>query len=112
MPKADATTAQGQGFIEYFGRAMRNSTLQVPAKPSDGLFLSSCYDHTTGNSRRIEGPVTFADSESFSFCNAPVDYVLDAVINHALGSIRSAANDNRRARGGLLRAGTCAYPIP
>jgi len=37
-----------QNYMRYYGRAMRNSTAQVNLKPADGLFLSSCFDHTAG----------------------------------------------------------------
>ena len=37
-------------FVRYFGRAQRNSTQLVIDSPrkTDGLFLPSCYDHTSG----------------------------------------------------------------
>ena len=46
MPRAAGSTAQGHKYIQYFGRGMRNSTASL--KDGDGIFLSSCYEHTQG----------------------------------------------------------------
>ena len=46
MPKAAVNTPSGQKYIQYFGRGMRNSTFSL--KKGDGIFLSSCLDHTGG----------------------------------------------------------------
>jgi len=50
-----STTPQSQEYIAYFGRAMRNSTQQIPGKTGDGLFLASCLDHGVGRSTLIKG---------------------------------------------------------
>jgi hypothetical protein len=39
---------KAQNYVRYYGQAMRNSTAMVRQKPEDGLFLSSCFDHTGG----------------------------------------------------------------
>merc|ERR1712232_646720 len=48
LSKKKMSEPHAQEFIGYFGRAMRNSTQQILAKPGDGLFLASCFDHTAG----------------------------------------------------------------
>jgi len=45
LPLDEYGELHSQEYIGYFGRAMRNSTQQVVAKPGDGLFLPSCADH-------------------------------------------------------------------
>lgn len=37
-----------EGYVRYFGYAMRNSTRDVLAKKGDGLFLASCLEHGGG----------------------------------------------------------------
>lgn len=48
LPKSSFSTVSGEEFIAYFGRAMRNSTQQVLAKPGNGLFHPSCMSHGDG----------------------------------------------------------------
>jgi hypothetical protein len=48
-------TPQSQEYIAYFGRAMRNSTQQIPAKPGDGLFHPSCLAHGVSKDTKIKG---------------------------------------------------------
>jgi len=46
MHRSQNPTCQGQAYIGYQGRAMKNTTTNmVPRKPNDGLFLVSCYAH-------------------------------------------------------------------
>lgn len=46
LPSSLVPTPEGEKYIEYMGRGMRNSTSKL--KKGDGIFLSSCYDHTSG----------------------------------------------------------------
>jgi hypothetical protein len=49
----DGQSEQAQGYVRYYGQAMQNPTAQVKQRPGDGLFLSSCFDHTGG---LVDGP--------------------------------------------------------
>lgn len=46
LPKNQFHSDQGTKYIQYFGTGMRNSTSVL--KKGDGIFLSSCLDHTSG----------------------------------------------------------------
>ena len=46
LPTKIYDTAQGMKYIQYFGIGMRNSTSLL--KKGDGIFLSSCLEHTKG----------------------------------------------------------------
>jgi len=49
LPKVEVNIPKGREFIAYFGRSMRNSTERtLSLKPTDGLFLPSCFDHGAG----------------------------------------------------------------
>jgi hypothetical protein len=46
LPRNQFNSDEGKRYIQYFGIGMRNSTFVL--KKGDGIFLSSCLDHTSG----------------------------------------------------------------
>jgi len=56
MNKNEVGTCPGNEYISYSGKAMKNTTTQmVSKKKSDGLFLTSCYEHGNYPIATIDG---------------------------------------------------------
>jgi len=60
LPKSDFNTPEGQKYIQYLGRGIRNSTSSL--KKGDGIFLASCLDH--GGGLGVGGTTTIDDINS------------------------------------------------
>merc|ERR1711918_189089 len=82
LPKASTSSSEGQEFVAYFGRAMRNSTNLVVNHPSgkkgDGIFLASCLDHGDGiHFRHDDGTQIVTQLKGHTSFEAVADWFYD-----------------------------------